>query len=380
MKVTGSRRPLAALVLAATAAAAALAPSCSRERPAAAAPSVAVAPTVRTHLANTMTLQGEFHPYQDVLIHAKVSGYVNPIRGRHRRPRQGRRTARHARGAGAQGRARGRAGVRAPRRRPSTRIAHLDYQRLVDVNKDAAEPRRAAGPGRRRGEGQRDRRPRSATAKADADQVHAPWRTTRASRRPSTGWSRSGSSTTGTLVEAGTSSNTGPIVELAENDLLRLRFPVPEAETPADHASAARSTSPSTRSTACSRARSRAMRATSTAPRARWSSRWTFPTRTACSRPACTPRSRLVVQERRTACSPCRCRRSRRATPRRSWSWTPTAHDRGAPRRRRHADRHRSPRSAPGLHEGDLVVVGDRSGLAPGTTGRPRSVIESAGE
>jgi RND family efflux transporter MFP subunit len=36
----------------------------------------------------------------------------------------------------------------------------------------------------------------------------------------------------GSLVEAGTSSNAGPLVELAQNDLLRLRFPVPEAETP----------------------------------------------------------------------------------------------------------------------------------------------------
>jgi RND family efflux transporter MFP subunit len=36
----------------------------------------------------------------------------------------------------------------------------------------------------------------------------------------------------GTLVEAGTSSSAGPVVELAQSDLLRLRFPVPESETP----------------------------------------------------------------------------------------------------------------------------------------------------
>jgi RND family efflux transporter MFP subunit len=39
----------------------------------------------------------------------------------------------------------------------------------------------------------------------------------------------------GSLVEAGTSPNAGPVVELAENELLRLRFPVPEAETPLVH-------------------------------------------------------------------------------------------------------------------------------------------------
>jgi RND family efflux transporter MFP subunit len=39
----------------------------------------------------------------------------------------------------------------------------------------------------------------------------------------------------GSLIQEGTSSGTMPIVELAENDLLRLRFPVPESETPLIH-------------------------------------------------------------------------------------------------------------------------------------------------
>ena len=39
----------------------------------------------------------------------------------------------------------------------------------------------------------------------------------------------------GSLIQAGTSSGTMPLVELAEDDLLRLRFPVPEAETPLIH-------------------------------------------------------------------------------------------------------------------------------------------------
>src|SRR5580698_7988315 len=68
----GRRTVLAGLVLALT--------GCGAGSRAPEAHTVAVARVVRTRLSNAMTLQGEFTPYQDVLIHAKVSGYVNPIR------------------------------------------------------------------------------------------------------------------------------------------------------------------------------------------------------------------------------------------------------------------------------------------------------------
>src|ERR1700730_16735250 len=41
---------------------------------------VAVVKTVREDLQTEATLQAEFVPYQDIAVHAKVSGYVNMIR------------------------------------------------------------------------------------------------------------------------------------------------------------------------------------------------------------------------------------------------------------------------------------------------------------
>ncbi len=41
---------------------------------------VAVVKVVRKALKTDSTLQAEFIPYQDILVHAKVSGYVSMIR------------------------------------------------------------------------------------------------------------------------------------------------------------------------------------------------------------------------------------------------------------------------------------------------------------
>jgi RND family efflux transporter MFP subunit len=229
MKVTGPRRLLAPVVLAATAAAAALTPSCSRERPAQAAPSVAVARTVRTHLAISMTLQGEFHPYQDILVYAKVSGYVKAIPvDIGDRVKAGELIAtlevpelqdqlaaaeaaeRHAQSENA--------------------IAHLDYQRLVGVNQarpnliaqqdlddaEAKDTASAASVALARAEAARYR------SLADYTRITAPF----------SGVITKRFADLGSLIQAGTSSGTMPLVELAEDDRLRLRFPVPEAETP----------------------------------------------------------------------------------------------------------------------------------------------------
>jgi RND family efflux transporter MFP subunit len=199
-------------------------------------PTVAVVKAVRTQLSNTMTFQAEFYPFQDVLIHAKISGYVNPIRV----------------DIGDQVKAGDLlatlevpelkdqlAGAQASTRRAEVEhaIAHLNHQRLVDVNKsqpnlvaqqdlDDAEAKDSAAAAA------------LATARADADRLTTLTDYTRV-MAPFAGVITKRFVDNGTLVEAGTSSNTGPVVELAESDLLRLRFPVPEAETPLVHVGAA---------------------------------------------------------------------------------------------------------------------------------------------
>ena len=190
---------------------------------------MAVAPTVRTHLASTMTLQGEFHPYQDIMVYAKVSGYVKAIPvDIGDRVKAGDLIAtlevpelqdqlaaaeaaeRHAESENA--------------------IAHLDYQRLVGVNHtrpnliaqqdlDDAEAKDTASAAS------------VALAKADAAKYRTLADYTRITA-PFSGVITKRFADLGSLIQAGTSSGTMPLVELAEDDRLRLRFPVPEAETP----------------------------------------------------------------------------------------------------------------------------------------------------
>jgi RND family efflux transporter MFP subunit len=190
---------------------------------------VAVVRTVRTNLSNSMTLQGEFYPFQDVMIHAKVSGYVNPIRvDIGDRVESGELIAQlevpelkdELEGA-----------VATARRAEVERgIAHLNYTRLVEVNRsqpnlvaqqdlDDAEAKDSAAAAA------------LATAKADADRYQTLSDYTRV-LAPFNGVITKRFVDNGTLVEAGTSSSAGPVVELAQSDLLRLRFPVPESETP----------------------------------------------------------------------------------------------------------------------------------------------------
>jgi RND family efflux transporter MFP subunit len=224
---TGAARRYAAAALL-SAAIAALA-GCGAGNRAPEVRTVAVARTTRTQLSNAMTFQGEFTPFQDVLIHAKVSGYVNPIRvDIGDRVKAGELLATlevpelkdELEGA------------KASERRAKTEhtLAHLDDERLVGVNKDHpnlvsqqdlddAEAKDAATEAA------------LATAKADADKYSTLSDYTRV-MAPFDGVITMRFVDNGTLVEAGTSSNTGPLVEVAQTDLLRLRFPVPEAETP----------------------------------------------------------------------------------------------------------------------------------------------------
>ena len=47
----------------------------------------AVAPVKRETIANSLSIAGQFIPYQNVELHAKVAGYIKQHLRRHRRPR-----------------------------------------------------------------------------------------------------------------------------------------------------------------------------------------------------------------------------------------------------------------------------------------------------
>ncbi|HZZ18015.1 MAG TPA: efflux RND transporter periplasmic adaptor subunit [Opitutaceae bacterium] len=201
---------------------------CGRAVQKSAARTVAVERTVRTRLANSMTLQAEFYPFQDVMLHAKVSGYVNPIRvdigdkvasGDLLATLEVPELKDQLEGA------------LASERRAKTEhdIVHLNYQRLVEVNKD--KPNLVAQQDLDDAQS-KDAAAEAAlgTAKADADRYSSLSSYTRITA-PFAGVITKRFVDNGSLVEAGTSGNAGPVVELVEDDRLRLRFPVPEAET-----------------------------------------------------------------------------------------------------------------------------------------------------
>jgi RND family efflux transporter MFP subunit len=193
---------------------------------------VAVARAARARLATTMTLQGEFHPYQDILVFAKVSGYVRSIRvdigdrvkagdviATLEVPELSDQLAAAA----------------ASEQHADTEnaIAHLNYQRLVGVNQ--AQPNLIAQQDL--DDAQAKDSATAATvslARADAAKYRTLMDYTRIAA-PFAGVITKRFADLGSLIQEGTSSGTVPIVELAEDDLLRLRFPVPESETPLIH-------------------------------------------------------------------------------------------------------------------------------------------------
>jgi len=179
-----------------------------------------------------MTLQGEFSPYQDILVYAKVSGYVSAIRvDIGDRVKAGDQIAalevpelKDQLAAATAGR------VHAE---TENAIAHLNYQRLAGVN--LTQPNLIAQQDLDDAQA-KDNATAATVSLAKADE--AKYRTLTDYTRivaPFGGVITKRFADLGSLIQAGTSSGTMPMVELAEDDLLRLRFPVPEAETPLVH-------------------------------------------------------------------------------------------------------------------------------------------------
>jgi RND family efflux transporter MFP subunit len=209
---------------------------------------VSVAKADRENLTKDISLYGEFRPYQEILVHAKVSGYVQSIRvdiGDHVRAGDplakleipelnddlNRASAVLAKSQ-----------EDVKRAEADYRDAHLAYQRLVEVAKshptmvaqqdlDASKDKDAEMEDT---VGSARENVRESQAELGRIQTMMDYATISA---PFSGTITKRFADTGALIQAGTASDTQamPLVELAEDSLLRLDFPVPESAVPEIH-------------------------------------------------------------------------------------------------------------------------------------------------
>ena len=225
-------------------------------------PSAAVAIAKRGVLSNTLTLAGQFQPYQEIEVHAKVSGYVQHIYvDIGDRVRVGQTLAvleipeLDAQLKGTQAEVLHskdevvRAENEVTRAESDHSALHAAYERLrqaaaarpgliaeqelddsqskdlaTAAQVDAAKASLAAA--------------RQQTEVADADRMRVSALADYAKvTAPLSGVITWRYADTGALIQAGTSSNTQsmPLVKLAQSDILRLRLPVPESAVPHIH-------------------------------------------------------------------------------------------------------------------------------------------------
>lgn len=206
---------------------------------------VAVVKVVRKTLKTDSTLQAEFIPYQDILIHAKVSGYVSMIRvDIGDRVKQGELLATLEVPELQDNINKAKAGLSATEQEIARAQANYDnvhqiYERLHDVVKahpnliaqqdvDTAMSKEEAALGAL-GDSEQHRR----EAQAELGRLNTLARYEKITA-PFDGIITKRFADLGSLIQMGTASDTQalPLVELAQDDLLRLRFPVPEAQTP----------------------------------------------------------------------------------------------------------------------------------------------------
>jgi RND family efflux transporter MFP subunit len=203
---------------------------------------VPIAKAGRETLSKTISLYGEFRPYQEILLHAKVSGYVQSIRvdiGDHVQGGEplakleipelnddlNRASAILAKTQ-----------EEVKRSEADYRDAHLAYQRLQEVAKshptmvaqqelDASKDKDAEMEGAL---GSARENVHESQAELGRIQTMVAYATISA---PFSGTITKRFADVGALIQAGTSSDTQamPLVELAEDSLLRLDFPVPES-------------------------------------------------------------------------------------------------------------------------------------------------------
>jgi RND family efflux transporter MFP subunit len=195
---------------------------------AAGARAVSVAVARRTALRNTLTLSGEFKPFQEVDLHAKVAGYIRTISvdvgdrvhtGQILAVLEIPELVAQLQEAEAS----------LDRSRSAHDTAHSAYERLKQVSETrpgliAAQELEDAYARDKQAEAQvaqASAGQRQASALSDYSRITAPF----------SGVITKRFADTGALIQAGTSSNTQamPVVRLAEDDRLRLVLPVPES-------------------------------------------------------------------------------------------------------------------------------------------------------
>lgn len=240
--------------------------SCTRkseaQTPAAAAEplTVAVAKVGRADLANDLLLTAEFEPFQEVDVMAKVSGYIKEIKvDIGDRVREGQLLATLeipemqddlARASAAIDEANAELATardELQRAQSSHDMAHLSYSRVLDVSKKepglvpqqdvdeahsrdlVAEAQVSAAKSRIAECEQRIR-----VSEAERSRVKTLYQYT-AIMAPFTGVITKRYANSGSLIQAGTSSQAMPVVRISENGLLRLDLPVPESAVPLVH-------------------------------------------------------------------------------------------------------------------------------------------------
>lgn len=222
---------------------------CRDERPEReSSPTASVAPVTRGDLSSTLTVAGEFQPYQEVDLHAKVSGYIRRINvdigDRIKNgevlavlevPELNAQVARaksevayaqadyvavHAAYTRLAEAAKRRPGLIAEQELDDTRAKDQDAEAKINVAKSALEAT----------EGQ------LAVSKADNQRVQS-LEDYSIVTAPFTGVVTMRYADVGSLIQAGTTSATQsePVVRVAQSDLLRLRMPVPEEDVPYIH-------------------------------------------------------------------------------------------------------------------------------------------------
>lgn len=216
-----------------------------------------VVEVTRGTLASTLTVAGQFQPYQEVDLHAKVSGYVRRISvDIGDRVRQGQVLAAlevpelrdQVQGAEAEVRHSqseiGRAQSELARAQSDYSSVHAAYQRLADAAKQK--------PGLIAEQELDDARAKDQAAaaqigvtRASVESMQQQLGVSRADQSrlqsmsgytsivaPFNGVVTMRYADTGSLIQAGTASNTQsmPVVRVAQSDVLRLRMPVPESD------------------------------------------------------------------------------------------------------------------------------------------------------
>ncbi|MDR3413732.1 MAG: efflux RND transporter periplasmic adaptor subunit, partial [Formivibrio sp.] len=232
---------------------------CKEQHVAAPPATASVAPVTRGNISNTLTVAGEFQPYQEVELHAKVSGYIRHINvdiGDLVKSGQVIATLEvpelNAQVAGSEAEVRhskseiSRARSEVALAESSHAALHAAYTRLAEASK--------LRPGLVAEQDLDDSRAKDMdseakinAAKSALEAAQEQLGISNADRQrvtamqgysvvtaPFTGVVTMRYADVGSLIQSGTTSNTQsmPVVKLAQSNLLRLRMPVPEEDVP----------------------------------------------------------------------------------------------------------------------------------------------------